>query len=83
MKQKNIISNLKNIFFIFLLKIRGLFVQKPKRKLTWSVEDYELAKKWSKSQKHPYLKLKTLWDYCEDRYDSVYTIQNVNNFIKI
>jgi hypothetical protein len=83
MKQKNFISNLKNIFFIFLLKIRGLFVQKPKRKLTWSVEDYELAKKWSKSQKHPYLKLKTLWDYCEDRYDSVYTIQNVNNFIKI
>lgn len=83
MKQKNFISNLKNIFFIFLLKIRSLFVQKPKRKLTWSVEDYELAKKWSKSQKHPYLKLKTLWDYCEDRYDSVYTIQNVNNFIKI
>ena len=83
MKQKNFISNLKNIFFIFLLKIRGLFVQKPKRKLTWSVEDYELAKKWSKSQKHPYLKLKTLCDYCEDRYDSVYTIQNVNNFIKI
>lgn len=83
MKQKNFISNLKNIFFIFLLKIKGLFVQKPKRKLTWSVEDYELAKKWSKSQKHPYLKLKTLWDYCEDRYDSVYTIQNVNNFIKI
>jgi len=83
MKQKNFISNLKNIFFIFLLKIRGFFVQKPTRKLTWSVEDYELAKKWSKSQKHPYLKLKTLWDYCEDRYDSVYTIQNVNNFIKI
>jgi hypothetical protein len=72
MKQKNFISNLKNIFFIFLLKIRGFFVQKPTRKLTWSVEDYEFAKK-----------LKTLWDYCEDRYDSVYTIQNVNNFIKI
>jgi len=83
MKQKNFISNLKNIFFTFLLKIRGFFVQNPTRKLTWSVEDYELAKKWSKSQKHPYLKLKTLWDYCEDRYDSVYTIQNVNNFIKI
>jgi hypothetical protein len=83
MKQKNFISNLKNIFFTFLLKIRGFFVQKPTRKLTWSVEDYEFAKKWSKSQKHPYLKLKTLWDYCEDRYDSVYTIQNVNNFIKI
>jgi hypothetical protein len=83
MKQKNFIFNLKNIFFIFLLKIKGLFIQKPTRKLTWSVEDYEFAKKWSKSQKHPYLKLKTLWDYCEDRYDSVYTIQNVNNFIKI
>ena len=83
MKQKNFISNLKNIFFIFSLKMKSLFIQKPTRKLTWSVEDYEFAKKWSKSQKHPYLKLKTLWDYCEDRYDSVYTIQNVNNFIKI
>ena len=83
MKQKNFISNLKNIFFIFSLKMKGLFIQKPTRKLTWSVEDYEFAKKWSKSQKHPYLKLKTLWDYCEDRYESVYTIQNVNNFIKI
>jgi len=83
MKPKNFIYNLKNGFFQILLKFRGLFVKKPNRKLTWTVEDYELAKKWSKSQKHPYLKLKTLWDYCEDRYESVYTIQNVNNFINV
>ncbi len=83
MKQKNFIYNLRDVFFLFILKYRGLFVKKPNRKLTWTVEDYALAKKWSKSQKHPHLKLKTLWDYCEDRYESVYTIQNVNNFINL
>ncbi len=81
MKLKNFIYNLKNVFFQILLMFRSLFVKKPSRKLLWTVADYKLAKKWSKSQKHPYLKLKTLWDYCEDRYESVYTIQNVNNFI--
>lgn len=81
MRPKDFIFSLKNIFFEFLLKFRSFFVKKPTRKLNWTVEDFKLAKKWSKSQKHPYLKLKTLWDYCEDRYESVYTIQNVNNFI--
>lgn len=83
MRHQDFIYNVKNVFFFILLKFRGFFVQKPSRKLCWTVEDYKLAKKWSKSQKHPYLKLRTLWDYCEDRYDSVYTIQNVNNFIQI
>ncbi len=46
MKPKNFIYNLKNVFFQILLKFRGLFVKKPNRKLTWTVEDYELAKKW-------------------------------------
>lgn len=83
MKRPDFIHKILLVFFSFLLKIRGFFVEKPKRQLTWSVDDYRYAKKWSKTQKHPYMDLKTLWDYCEDHADSVYTIQNVNNFIKI
>ena len=83
MKLQGFIYSLKNTFFSLLLEIRSFFVSKPTRKLNWTVKDYKLAKKWSKSQKHPYLKFKTLWDFCEDRYESVYTIQNVNNFIKV
>ena len=83
MRHQDFIYNLKSFFFSILLKIRGFFVEKPTRKLSWTVEDYRYAKKWSKTQKHPYMNLKTLWDYCEDKIESVYTIQNVNNFIKI
>lgn len=83
MKPQDFIYRLGIVFFSLFLKFRGLFVQTPTRKLTWTVDDFEMAKKWSKSREHPYLKFKTLWDFCEDRYDSVYTIQNVNNFIKI
>lgn len=83
MKLRNFIYRIKITLFELFLKFRGLFVQTPTRKLSWTVDDFKTAKKWSKSRKHPYLKFKTLWDFCEDRYDSVYTIQNVNNFIKI
>ena len=81
MKLQNFIYSFKILIFKLLLKFRGFFVKTPTRKLSWTVEDFQTAKKWSKSRKHPYLKFKTLWDFCEDRYDSVYTIQNVNNFI--
>lgn len=81
MRLQDFIYNFKVILFHLFLKIKSFFVQKPNRKLSWSVDDYNLAKKWSKTQKHPTLKFKTLWDYCEDRYESVYTIQNVNKFI--
>ena len=83
MRHQDFIYKIISFFFSILLKIRSFFVEKQKRKLMWNVADYQYAKKWSKSQKHPYLKLKTLWNYCEDSQDSVYTIQNVNNFIKI
>lgn len=70
-------------FFGFYLSIKSLFVKKPTKKLTWSVADFKTGKKWSKTQSHPYLKNKTLWDFCNDKQDSVYTIQNLNKFIGI
>lgn len=70
-------------FFEIYLKIRAFFVKKPQRELTWSLEDYKLGKKWAKSQKHPFHKYKTLWDFCKDEYDSVYTIHNINTFLKV
>jgi len=50
--------------FNFFLKTKSFFVKKPKTKLTWTVTDYELGRRWSKTEPHPFLKSKTLWDYC-------------------
>ena len=58
-----------------------LFVSKPSKKLTWTVHDYELGKKYCQSQPHPFKKNKTLWDLVYDRYESVNTIDNMNKFI--
>lgn len=69
--------------FGFWLKIKSLFIKKPQKKLGWSVFDFELGRRWAKTQPHPFQKCKTLWDFCNDPGDSVYTLQNLNNFIKI
>lgn len=69
--------------FGFWLKIKSLFTKKPQKKLGWSVSDFEIGKRWAKTQPHPFQKYKTLWDFCNDPGDSVYTLQNLNNFIKI
>ena len=63
------------------LKFRSLFVKRPRRKLKWTPEDYEIGKKWAKTQPHPFKRGKTLWDLCYDRYESVNTVDNLNKFI--
>jgi hypothetical protein len=63
------------------MKLRGLFVKKPTKKLTWTCEDYVWAKNWAKTQPHPFKKNKTLWDLCYDKYESAYTIDNLNKFL--
>ena len=42
--------------------IRSLFVVKPNRRLSWTTDDFKLAKSWAKTQPHPTNKWKTLWD---------------------
>ena len=64
-----------------ILKIKNWFVKKPTQKLKWTTEDYTLGMKWAKTQPHPFLKGKTLWDLCYDRYESVNSIDNLNNFL--
>ena len=66
-----------------ILEFLRLKPKKPSKKLRWCIEDFELGKKWSKSEPHPFSKTKTLWDYCYDSKDSVYTIQKLNTFIEI
>ena len=63
------------------MKFRSWFSKKPTQKLTWSCEDYVMGKKWALSQPHPFIKGKTLWDLCYDKYESVNTVDNLNKFI--
>jgi hypothetical protein len=72
---------MKEILTLCLMKLRRPFVSKPKRKLSWTCEDYVKGKKWALSQPHPFIKGKTLWDLCYDRYESVNTVDNLNKFI--
>jgi hypothetical protein len=69
-----------NINFL-ILKFRSWLVKKPTKKLSWSREDYEVGKKWARSQPHPFIKGKTMWDLVYDKYDSTYTIDNLNKFL--
>jgi len=65
-----------------LLFFRSLFVKKPDRRLTWSVEDFEWGKKWAMSQPHPFNKRATLWDYIySPRFDSVEVLHEINKRI--
>jgi len=66
---------------MFWMKIMSLLVKKPLQPLNWSSEDLKKGRRWSKTQPHPYSKKLTLWDFCEDKYDSVYTIHNLNRVL--
>lgn len=63
------------------MKMYSMISTKPTQKLTWSQEDYEKGERWAKSQPHPFLKNKTLWDFCYDKNESTHTIHNINKFL--
>lgn len=63
------------------MRFFSLFVTKPIRKFSWTSEDLENGMKWAKTQPHPFIKGKTLWDLCYDKNESVYTIDNLNKLI--
>lgn len=59
--------------------IRSLFVKKPDRKLTWGVNDFNWGKRWAKTQPHPTVKNKTLWDAIYNpRFDSTEVLHEIN-----
>jgi hypothetical protein len=63
------------------MTVRGWFAKQPTKKLTYNVEDYKMGKKWAKSQPHPYLKNKTLWEHVYDKRESTYTLDNINKYL--
>ncbi len=69
--------NMRNYF----LKVKSWFVEKPTQKLGWTNEDYHRGMSWAKTQPHPFIKNKTLWDLCYDKTESVNSIDNLNKFL--
>jgi len=63
------------------MTVRGWFATKPTKKLTYKVEDYTMGMRWAKSQPHPYLKNKTLWEHVYDKRETVFTIDNINKYL--
>ena len=69
---------MKILFFL-----RQLFVKKPNHQLRWTPSDFELGKKWAKSQPHPTQKNKTLWDKIySPRAESTEVIHELNQIIQ-
>lgn len=66
---------------LILLKFRSIFVKRPMKKLSSTLEDYEIGKRYAQSQPHPFKKGKTLWDLCYDKKELNNTIDNLNKFI--
>jgi hypothetical protein len=64
-----------------LMTVKSFFIKRPTKKLTWSYENYEWAKKWARTQPHPFKKNLTLWDFVYDKNESTYTIDNLNKFL--
>jgi hypothetical protein len=63
------------------MTVRGWFAKQPSKKLTYNVNDYKMGKRWAKSQPHPYLKGKTLWEHVYDSRESTYTLDNINKYL--
>jgi hypothetical protein len=63
------------------MTVRGWFAKQPTKKLTYNVNDYKMGKRWAKSQPHPYLKGKTLWEHVYDSRESTYTLDNINKYL--
>lgn len=66
-------------------KIRSWFVPTPTIPFTWSVEDFEAAKKYAKSQPHPENDKQSLWDYAQRSSfdDSSYILARINEHLDL
>jgi hypothetical protein len=66
------------------LNIKRLFSPKINRDLNWSVNDFELAKRWASCRFHPTQKNRTIWEVVyTERLDGGEIIHEVNKFIKL
>lgn len=63
-------------------KIKGVFTSKPEAGFLWSVEDFEAAKKWAKSQDYPENPRISLWEGVSSiSADSTEIIHNLNQYL--
>jgi hypothetical protein len=64
-------------------RILRFFVKVPNQELTWSVKDFQLAKKIMKSMDHPTDAKMSMWEYLNNPWnDSVDVLHYVNNIIR-
>lgn len=66
-------------------KIRSWFVPTPTVPFTWSVEDFEAAKKYAKAQPHPENNKQSLWEYAQRSSfdDSSYILARINEHLDL
>ena len=63
-------------------KIRKAFTRTPETGFTWSVEDFNRAKNWAKSEDDPDNPSRSLWDRVySPRKDSVDILHELNMFL--
>ena len=65
-------------------RIKSMFVPTPTREFSWSVEDFEAAKRWAKIQDSPDNPSESLWDSIAGTGwdESSYILAKVNNHIR-
>jgi hypothetical protein len=67
------------VLYYVIRRLRSLFVDRPNRNLTWSVEDFRLARKWALSQPDPMGQRSSLWARIySPRKDSVDILDEIN-----
>lgn len=63
-------------------KILRLVLGEPTKKLSWSVEDFNIAKSYAKRLDHPHTPSKSLWEYLNYPWnDSVDVLHYINGII--
>jgi len=66
-------------------KIKSWFVPTPTVPFTWSVEDFEAARKYAKTQPHPENNNQSLWEYAQRSSfdDSSYILARINEHLDL
>ena len=66
-------------------KIKSWFVPTPTVPFTWSVEDFEAARKYAKTQPHPENNNRSLWEYAQRSSfdDSSYILARINEHLDL
>lgn len=66
-------------------KIKSWFIPTPTVPFTWSVEDFEAARKYAKTQPHPENNNQSLWEYAQRSSfdDSSHILARINEHLDL